>query len=309
MRKNHWWTGTRLFILLALLLCFSVGAALAEETSAWDAFQQAPQRVEGHAYIELIPMMNPVRLTNAQNGSENEYWALDYWLAETNRVGFTVETHRLVHFDKDHNALMDITYAAEEVPMLYYTTQIAPGEVLLFNDAYPKNEKVAYIGVIVSGTDAAGLQMSFPMLMELSMEPVISYSMDELKNTATSEAISVESLYGSPLKLNEMEDGLWWVTEVVAVNTTEETMTLQSFDILYYNLEGQPMIQLHMEGKAAAYMCGRTTAEVGPQEEMYVCDWSPNQARSAVGLRFVLTDAQGTEHVAAMLLELSKELN
>lgn len=81
------------------MLCSCFAVAAAEEDSLWEMFQQQPERLEGHAYVELIPMMEPVKLTCAQYGSEDVYWTLDFWLCETNNVGFTIEEERMVFFD------------------------------------------------------------------------------------------------------------------------------------------------------------------------------------------------------------------
>lgn len=180
---------TLLCLLLVLCSCFAVAAA--EEDSLWEMFQQQPERLEGHAYVELIPMMEPVKLTCAQYGSEDVYWTLDFWLCETNNVGFTIEEERMVFFDQNLTPVRDITGGADEL-FHFYTNQINPGDFMLFNDAYPKDERLAYIGMMITGTDANGHKLSFPMLYELSQEFTTSYTAEELAQQTTSVTLPDE---------------------------------------------------------------------------------------------------------------------
>lgn len=296
---------TLLCLLLVLCSCFAVAAA--EEDSLWEMFQQQPERLEGHAYVELIPLMEPVKLTRAQYGSEDVYWTLDFWLCETNNVGFTIEEERVVFFDQNLTPVRDITGGADEL-FHFYTNQINPGDFMLFNDAYPKDESLAYIGMMITGTDANGHKMTFPMLYELSQEFTTSYTAEELAQQTTSESLLMIPSGESPLKLQEMEDGLWWITEVTVNNPTEEPMQIKDFDICYFNTAGVAAAHLHMDGKAAALMCGSPSTELPAHSSLLIGDWCPNGDLGAMAVRLTTTDPAGNEHVAVLYRELSKEV-
>ena len=295
------------YLLMLLVLCSCFAAASAEEESLWAMFQQQPERLEDHAYVELIPLMEPVKLTRAQNGSEDVYWTLDFWLCETNNVGFTIEEERLVFFDQNLTPVRDITGGADEL-FHFYTNQINPGDFMLFNDAYPKDERLAYIGMMITGTDANGHKLSFPMLYELSQEFVTSHTAEELAAQTSSESLLLIPNGESPLKLREMEDGLWWITEVTVNNPTAEPMLIKDFDIYYFNTAGAAVTHLHMDGLAAALMCGSSSQELPAQSSWLIGDWNPNGDKGAMAVRLTTTDPAGNEHVAVLYRELSKEV-
>lgn len=306
MEKNQWWNGVRLFMLLVLAMICLSSAAVAENEDVWALFQQQPERVEGQAYIELVPMMNPVKHTRVKD--MGDIWKLDFWLAETNGVGFTIEEERIVHFDKDHRVLMDMTSQANEM-IHFYVTEIEANGYYLFNDAYPRKDERAYIGILVTGTDANGNRQSFPMLMELSQEPVTAYTLDDFAKPGTEfEDLLITCLTESPIPLTEDVDGLWWITQVAVCNTSSEPMKIKEFDIIYFDENREAMNHLHMEGKSAALMLQGGVEELPANSAMLVNDWAPNEDRSAVALRFVLTNAQGEERTATVALELSKEV-
>ena len=296
---------SRLFLLLLLLGCIT--AAQAEDLSVWESFQQQPERLEGHAYIELLPLMEPVKLTAAQNGEEDQYWTLDFWLCETNGVGFTIEEERLVFFDQSLTPVRDISAPADEL-FHFYTNQINPGDFLLFGDAYPKDERLSHIGLMITGTDANGHKMTFPMVYTLSQEFVDDYTMEELAQAPSCDHLLLMPNGGSPLLLKEEPDGLWWITELGVNNPTDDPLTIKSFDIFYFNLEGVAVAHLHMDNKAAALMCGLPTTELPSHESMLIADWCPDGDKSAMAIRLAVTDPQGEEHVAVFFRELSREV-
>ncbi len=296
---------SRLFLLLLLLSC--TAAAQAEDLSVWELFQQQPERLENHAYVELIPLMDPLKLTAAQNGEHDQYWTLDFWLCETNNVGFTIEEERMVFFDQELTPVRDIRAAADEL-FHFYTNQINPGDFLLFYDAYPKDERLSHIGVMITGTDANGHRMSFPMVYNLSQEFVEDYTMDELAQAPACDKLLLMPNGESPLKLIEEPDGLWWVTELGVNNPTEDPLTIRSFDIFYFNQAHAAVTHLHMDNKAAALMCSLPSGELPPHESTLIGDWCPDGDKSAMAIRLAVADPQGEEHVAVFFRELSREV-
>lgn len=101
---------------------------------------------------------------------------------------FQQQPERLVFFDQNLTPVRDIVGGADEL-FHFYTNQINPGDFMLFNDAYPQDEGLAYIGMMITGTDANGHKLTFPMLYELSQEFTTSYTAQELASRCQSSHI------------------------------------------------------------------------------------------------------------------------
>lgn len=306
MNQTKGWRKGWLLLLLALVFTCTFSLAMAEETSVWDQFQVKAEPQEGQAYIEVIPMNDPVKLTNV-NG--NDIWRLDFWVMETNGVGFTMEEFRTVHFDKDHNAIFDLTNTMDEMYLMFYTTYVEPYGYYMFNDAYPKEEGLSNVGVMITGTDDNGNKLTFSTVMNLSEEKFTDYTMADFAPVGTTfDNILFTSEKGDTICLIEDAGELWWATSVYVCNTSSEVLTIKEAGIYYFNSDGTSYSSLSTSGKSAAVFCQGGVKTLEPNTAFLIHDWCPNGDLSAVGLRVVLENPLGETSEGTLLLNLSKEV-
>ena len=284
-----------LFALLTLCLCSCAFAATGAEL--WAAYQQPNVRVDGQAYLELVPSVQPVCITDG----EMPLWRFTLFMTETGGIPFTADSVAFTRFDAEHNVLAHVTYEGNE-----YAASYMPGP------EYPANEttgfginqpadRTAYYGITIGGVDANSNARSFRILVPLSQEVLAAEKPDNFR--APDEGSELLSLTPSadPVYLEELEffgGGLGWSSSLTVTNMSASPVELTDMRMVMFTESEGTLVQLDYSGEAIAIFAGAQSNILAPGESLVFSDLCPHQDMIGYGYRFTARAEDGSTQTA-----------
>lgn len=129
----------------------------------------ADERVEGRAFVEIIPKMSPIMGKKTEPFSaSNPGWIYQFLIREVNGVTFYPSQYVVTVFDElGHGEPM--VFGREHAKAFFKGDEMVAGKTYEFQGGFPM-QSVSGVGLLLSGTDAYGNELEFHGYAELSQE-------------------------------------------------------------------------------------------------------------------------------------------
>lgn len=295
-------------VLCALLLMlYTLFACAAAQTDAqlWEAYQQPNVCVEGQAYLELVPSVQPVRITDG----EMPIWRFSLFMTETNGIAFIADSVAFTRFDAEHNVLAHVTFEGNEYAASYMPgPEFLPGETLGTTINQPADRTTHY-GIALGGTDANGNTCDFRILVPLSHDVLAAETVDAFRVPGEGSSLIELTPSADPVYLEEIEffNGLGWASSLTVSNISDGPVTLTDMRMVIFTEGEGTLVQLDYSGEALAIFAGVESNVLAPGESISFSDICPYQDLLGYGYRFTAQAEDGSIQTANRFFACVKE--
>lgn len=296
----------RCSVLCALMLCTLCACAFAQtDAQLWEAYQQPSIRIDGQAYLELVPSVQPVCITDG----DMPIWRFSLFMTETNGVGFTADSVAFTRFDEEHNVLAHVTFQGDEYAASYMPgPEYLPGETFGYTLNQPA-DRTAHYGITISGTDANGNACDFRILIPLSQEVLAAETPDAFRAPSEGSHLIELTPSSDPVYLEEIEffNGLGWASSLTVSNVSDTPVTLADMRMVIFTEGEGTLVQLDYSGKAIAIFAGTQSNVIAPGDCITFSDICPYQDLLGYGYRFTAQTEDGSTQTANRFFACVKE--
>ena len=292
-------------ILLLMMLCVFCSACAETDAELWAGYQQPNVLTEGQAYIELIPSVQPVCITDG----DMPLWRFTLFMTETNGVPFTADCVTFTRFDAEQNVLAHVTFEGNEYAASYMPSEFQPGDTTSFGINQPADRTTHY-GIRLSGVDANGSACSFHVLVPMSQEILTAEKPDAFKAASEGSELIQLTPAADPVYLEELEffdGGLGWASSLTVTNISDQNVQLTDMRMVLFTENEGVLVQLDYSDEAIAIFAGADSNVLAPGESMEFSDVCPYQDMMGYGFRFTAEDEDGNTQTTSYFYACVKE--
>ena len=292
-------------ILLLMMLCVFCSAYAETDAELWASYQQPNVKTEGQAYIELLPSVQPVCVTDG----DMPLWRFTLFMTETNGVPFTADSVAFTRFDAEQNVLAHVTYEGNEYAASYMPSEFQPGDTMGFGINQPAN-RTAHYGIRLSGVDANGNAGSFHVLVPMSQEVLIAEKPAAFHASSEGSELITLTPSADPVYLEELEffdGGLGWASSLTVTNVSDKNVTLTDMRMVMFTENESVLVQLDYSNEVIAIFAGTDSNVLAPGESMEFSDVCPYQDMMGYGFRFTAEDETGNTQTTSYFYPCVKE--